>query len=301
MDEWHVGDPADWGDSVGVPDIPYMGYLNGEDDEDDDRWPRDEPDDKFSKAKALSDEAWRLENEGRFEEALVLINRAIEKFPFNPNHFNRKGIILNDLCRYDEAIEAYDRALAVSKDNNTLANKSYCMVDSLRMKHVTRRYTDSDLDYINKALKILPDGEDKYSHLHMKGNILDDLGNHLDAQICYLLASEMYDRVDEAERQIEMLESSSSTFINITATKNYQFFRPFNEGVVVDLVRETDNSHDRDAIRVEIDGETVGYVANSEHTLIRQVKSASDIRNTDFTRAKVLFILLGTYVIAELI
>ena len=32
MDEWHVGDPADWGDHVGVPDIPYMGYINNEDD-----------------------------------------------------------------------------------------------------------------------------------------------------------------------------------------------------------------------------------------------------------------------------
>ena len=35
MDEWHVGDPPDWGDRIGVPDIPYMGYINGGDDDDD--------------------------------------------------------------------------------------------------------------------------------------------------------------------------------------------------------------------------------------------------------------------------
>ena len=40
MDEWHVGDPADWGDSVGVPDIPYMGYLKDEEDEPPERPPK---------------------------------------------------------------------------------------------------------------------------------------------------------------------------------------------------------------------------------------------------------------------
>lgn len=35
MDEWKVGDPSDWGDHVGVPDIPYMGYINDDGYEDD--------------------------------------------------------------------------------------------------------------------------------------------------------------------------------------------------------------------------------------------------------------------------
>ena len=34
MDKWNVGDPSDWGDSIGVPDKAYMGYLNGGNDDD---------------------------------------------------------------------------------------------------------------------------------------------------------------------------------------------------------------------------------------------------------------------------
>ena len=72
-------------------------------------------------------------------------------------------------------------------------------------------------------------------------------------------------------------------------------------GGVVDLIREPDNIHDRDAIRVEIGGETVGYVANSTRTLIECVKSASDIKNTRSTQAEVQFILFNEWVIAKLI
>ena len=34
MDKWNVGDPSDWGDSIGVPDKAYMGSLNGGNDDD---------------------------------------------------------------------------------------------------------------------------------------------------------------------------------------------------------------------------------------------------------------------------
>lgn len=35
MDEWKAGDPADWGDHVGVPDTRYMGYLKDNEDKED--------------------------------------------------------------------------------------------------------------------------------------------------------------------------------------------------------------------------------------------------------------------------
>mgnify|MGYP006967282432 CR=1 FL=1 len=67
------------------------------------------------------------------------------------------------------------------------------------------------------------------------------------------------------------------------------------------MVKEPDNPHDPNAIRVEINGETVGYVANSEYTLIREVKSARDIKDTNSRHAEVQFILLNNWVIAKLI
>lgn len=33
MDKWTPGDPADWGDGLCAPDLPYMGYLKEDDDE----------------------------------------------------------------------------------------------------------------------------------------------------------------------------------------------------------------------------------------------------------------------------
>ena len=57
-----------------------------------------------------------------------MINQAIDMFPFNANYFNRKDILLNDLFRYDEALEAYDMAFAFSKDDVISSNKAYCML-----------------------------------------------------------------------------------------------------------------------------------------------------------------------------
>ena len=297
--EWQIGDPPDWGDSIGVPDFPYLGYMNGDDD---DERPPNQENSWAEKSEKYSDMAWQLRNDGDFENALIYINKALEIKPSNINYLNTKGIILDDMCRYEEAIVYFDRALKfVPKDKVILLNKANCTLRMLRIKKVTQSYTRKDLDTINEALKILPDNEDNYSFLHMKGLILESLGERVNAKICYLLASKMYDKVEKIESQLKILKNSKYAFIAITGTRYYHNFTPFKEGVYMDLVKEPDNIHDRDAIRVEIDGETVGYVANSEYTLIEGVKSASDIRNTISKRAKFMFILAEEYVIAKLV
>jgi tetratricopeptide (TPR) repeat protein len=293
--QWQVGDPEDWGDSVGVPDIPYMGYLNNDDD--DERPPNKNR--KTNKAKTLSDEAWRLRNEGRYSEALVLINQAIENNPHHSNHLNRKAIILEDMGEYEEALIFYDKALAVSKSKVISNNKAQCTLSLLRVKN--GRYSRDDLKLINEALKILPDDKDNYSFLHMKGSILKELGEPVKGQICYYLADKNFDKVEKIEKQLKRLENPKETFINITGTQFYHYFKPFTEGMTVDLFKEPGNEHDKDAIRVEISGKTVGYVANSPKTLIKGVKSASEIKNTSSTKAEVLFILIEQYIIARLI
>ena len=67
------------------------------------------------------------------------------------------------------------------------------------------------------------------------------------------------------------------------------------------MIREPDNPHDPYAIRVEIRGETVGYVANGRHTLIKGVKSAGELKNLKSAQAEVQFILLNEWVIAKVI
>lgn len=115
------------------------------------------------------------------------------------------------------------------------------------------------------------------------------------------MAEGFTDEIRELDSQVEFLKSSTDTLINITGTRFYFGMEPFEKGVVVDLIKENDNEHDPDAIRVEIEGETVGYVANNEYTLIDNVKSATEIRKLKLSKAEVMLIYLDEYVIARLI
>ena len=73
--------------------------------------------------------------------------------------------------------------------------------------------------------------------------------------------------------------------------------------MIVKLVKEPENEHDNDAIAVYLNNEKIGYVANSEYTLIDKVKSASKLKNqiSDNTSAEILFYYLDEYTIAKII
>lgn len=64
-------------------------------------------------------------------------------------------------------------------------------------------------------------------------------------------------------------------YFTVTGTGHYfgdEFFAP---GMKVSLVKEPDNKADREAIKVELPGlGTVGYVANSPHTVLGESFSA---------------------------
>ena len=73
--------------------------------------------------------------------------------------------------------------------------------------------------------------------------------------------------------------------------------------MIVNLVKEDDNEHDPDAIAVYYENEKIGYVANSDYTLIDEVKSASKIKNSlnENAQAKILFVYLDQYIIAKVL
>ena len=259
-------------------------------------------DDEF-KANYLSETAWAASvQEGVSGEALILIDSAIKLHPHCPaDYYNIKAIILNSGFQYDEALKCYDIALSKDPTNKTfLENKADCMKDKLKRKLLFKEIEPRDLEVINEALKILPEGCDSGPYLSTKAEILDQLGEPVKARICQALGAKRYDEADKAEKQLKKLKSSE-TYINITGTQYYKNFAPFREGTIVDLIRESDNPHDRYAIRIEINGETVGYVANNQYTLIKEVKSARDLKHSKSTRAEVQFILFNKWVIAKLI
>jgi hypothetical protein len=68
-------------------------------------------------------EAVRLANESRWEEAVEANRRLIETVPASPDTHNRLGRALMELARFDEAREAYAKALEIAP-NNTIARKN---------------------------------------------------------------------------------------------------------------------------------------------------------------------------------
>ena len=258
-------------------------------------------------ARYISEMAWDIYlNDAIIDEALILMDSAIELHPDCPaDYYNRKAIILKYGFRYEDALKYFDIALAKEEFNETfLKNRmeceAVCIKSKLEIEVLFRRIEPKHLDMINRALKILPDGFDNVPYLHVKAEILGQLGDPVKAWICRYIAAERYDEVEKIEKQLKKMKSGG-TYINITGIHYYQGFTPFKEGTIVDLIREPGNPHDRDAIRVEINGETVGYVANNKYTLIKEVKSATGIKNTQSKQAEVQFILFNEWVIAKLI
>lgn len=302
MDEWQVGDPTGFGNDAGVPDIPYMGYLQTDDD-DDTNVPPQTVDPNVSRAKRLADEAYELQEEDRFDEALVLINRALELDSNNFNNWNVKAIIIDNSGHPEDAIEFYDRALAIRPTNVVKTNKAECLYRIAYIRNAMRRSPERSLEIINEALKLLPDDEERGRFIHMKGRILQSLDRKIQAKKCFLLADGMTDKIMQLEEQEKIIKNTRQPLINITGTQFYKGCGILKEGIVVDLIKEPENEHDSNAIRVELNGETVGYVADSPYTLIDGLKSARQIQDrfTDKTRAKFLFRFMDEFNVAKLI
>ena len=67
-------------------------------------------------------------------------------------------------------------------------------------------------------------------------------------------------------------------FITITGIDYYLGKKPFKVGRKVRLVKEEENTHDAEAVRVELPYiDTIGYVANSTHTVYDGTLSAGRV------------------------
>lgn len=82
-------------------------------------------------------------------------------------------------------------------------------------------------------------------------------------------------------------------FVTITGTSHYLGMKPYRVDRLVKLVKEYDNPHDPEAIRVELPFiDTIGYVANSVRTVFAGTCSAGRLYDKfeDYAYAQVMFI-----------
>ena len=270
-----------------------------------DHWHSKPSDDEVSLTKTeiskiLYAESLRVNRLKRFNDALTLINVAIENDDTNFKYYLQKAIILENLSRFPESQKAYDDAIDLNDSDEIYENKAgmlYKWANSLHDK-------EKALKLIGEAIEILPaDSVDAYfeKFWYLKGSIYDCLGLAIESRRCYLIAEGLTDELKELDEDINLLKNSTDTLISIAGTQFYFGFDPFAKGTILDLIKEPENEHDSDAIRVEIGGETVGYVANNDHTITDNVKRASEIKGLNPSKAEVVMIYLGQYVIEKIV
>ena len=239
-----------------------------------------------------------IENK-KFDEALSLVDRMLEKDSDYKN-WNLKGIILDNLSEYDNAIECFDNALRLSDDSEILINKVNSLYKWAKVSYFPDLKYDHSLRLIDEALEIIPESEDPSEFYFLKAEVLESMGQRVESKKNYLIAYGEFEKLNEFQKQLDYLETTNDLLVNITGSY-YHNYNP-TEGEIVKLVKEPENEHDGDAIAVYLDNDKIGYVANSEYTLFDKVKSATKIKNDipETCEAEIQFVYLDEYIIAKI-
>lgn len=241
-----------------------------------------------------------LIKEEKYSEALREVNKLLDS-DSSWDNWNLKGIILTHMSDFKEAVSCFNKALELNSNDEIKINMANAYYSWAKITFFPEGNCEEGLYLINKALEILPDDEDSGEYYFLKAEILEGLNQLDEAHKNYLIAHKEFERLKEFEIQRDYLKNSKDNLINITGCSFYNY-NP-HPGEILSLIKDSENEHDPDAVKAVLNDETVGYVANSEYTLIDEVKSASDIINliSDDSKAEIKFIYLGEYVISKLI
>lgn len=245
------------------------------------------------------------------EDAKNLIKKAQYDKTFdlieNNNSFEAlklKAEIKVNLKDYKSAVKYLDDALNLKNDDEVLTRKADTLYKWAKVTYFPECNFDLALDLVNQALDIDPESDESLEYWFLKGEIFQSQERHIDARRCFLKAENRLEELEVLESELELFEThKNDTIINVTGINFYKGLNPFEIGTILDLKKDTENEHDPDAIACLLDDEIVGYVANSEYTLINDVKGASDIKNkvNDGSKAEVIFIFQNQFVIARVL
>lgn len=249
-----------------------------------------------------SDKALKLKDEGKLKEALGIIDDALNEDSDNFKNWNAKALILNSLSDFEEAVECFEKALQLNDSDFIRKNKADALYDFAKVTFFPEGDYEKAMLLIDSALECLPQDEDASEFWFLKAEIFESLGQPVETRINYLKAEGEFEKADKLSGQWEFLKNSEDTLITVSGANFFKGLDPFKGGIILDLVKQPDNEHDSDAIAIFSDDEQVGFVANSQFTLVDGVKSASDIKSiNDNQKAEVMFIFLERYVILRLI
>ena len=216
---------------------------------------------------------------GMYEEALPLFRKSVQPYRGVDNYviYEWMGDTLNELGRFKEAVDAYERAIdIIEKDYEKSVNffKSERWMGYERIEHACA----SALEVRNERL----------SEVRQRIDYSNELKNEPPVERDYW---RMEARLKSIGRQ---------NLITITGTRFYGNFK-FRKGMRLKLVKEPGNGHDGDAIAVYFNGK-VGYVANGQRTCFYLTSKASEIQGIpDGTFVEYIFETATGYHIARII
>lgn len=263
--EWQIGDPVDYS-TDGWMDAQNWHGSSDYDEE------NGESSSYYSQADEYSNKAWDLYNDYKDEEALYYINLALDLDDRHSNNWNRKGIILEGLRRYDESIDCFDKSLNINESNIVRNNKARVLTKIAHRLLDKSKELENGLNLlyeakekINESINTFSDEKDEEQY---QGSL--DLKDTIDFYIEY---------ENKFQKNFEALKKyDKSELFTITATKLFGYPK-LCPGDSLRLVKEPDNESDSDAIAVYVGDTQVGYVANSDYTTYELTSSASELKD----------------------
>lgn len=243
-----------------------------------------------------------LFNKKKYDKALKLCDEAL-KSTGDWQFLNMKALILNGQKNYKDSLTYFDKALECNSSPEIKSNKAKTLFNWAKQLYFPDYEYKKALSLIDEAITLI-NGDEISEYYFLKAEILESLGDNIEAKKYYFKAEGQLDEVKNIENQMNLFdEYKNDTLITITGYTFYKGIDIFKKGSILTLLKEPTNEHDRDAIQVILNNEIVGYVANSEYLLLDEVKSASQIKHLfkTQTKAEVLFIYLNEKVICRLL
>ena len=157
-----------------------------------------------------------LKEQGKLEEAIEAYNKALAIKPDYAEAYNNMGIALQEQGKLEEAIEAYNKALAIKPD---YAEAYYNMGIALK----EQGKLEEAIEAYNKALAIKPDYAEAYNNM---GNALKEQGKLEEAIEAYNKAlaikpdyAEAYNNMGVALQEQGKLEEAIEAYNKALAIK----------------------------------------------------------------------------------
>ncbi len=216
-----------------------------------------------------------------YRTAIEYIEEAIRLSP-KASYYNIKAIILEAMKCYDEALKCYDSAIKIEYHPVYAENKSR-MLHDWSIELCRRLKSEKSLELICNAIDILTNME------------TDEDINH------YIKVKEKITERVVFKKEYSLLRHIGKENLITIAGTGFYSHREFRKHTEFVLKNEPENRFDPNAIAVYMDGEKIGYVANSPDTVCDLTVSADYIYVLNFKKARYIMHFKDKFHIAEII